>query len=32
MFAGKIMGEVEASAANEREIGLLMAGIREETE
>jgi simple sugar transport system ATP-binding protein len=30
MFAGKIMGEVEASAANERDIGLLMAGISTE--
>ncbi|MDG2064075.1 MAG: heme ABC transporter ATP-binding protein, partial [SAR324 cluster bacterium] len=30
MFAGKIMGEVEASAANERDIGLLMAGISKE--
>jgi hypothetical protein len=30
MFAGQIMGEMEASAANERDIGLLMAGIRKE--
>ena len=30
MFAGKIVGEVEASAANERDIGLLMAGISTE--
>jgi len=32
MFAGRIMGEVEACAANERDIGLLMAGISKETE
>ena len=31
MFAGQIMGEVGASAANERDIGLLMAGVRKET-
>ena len=30
MFAGQIMGEVKASTANERDIGLLMAGIRKE--
>ena len=30
MFAGQIMGEVEAKKANERDIGLLMAGIRKE--
>ena len=30
MFAGEIMGEVQASVANEREIGLLMAGISKE--
>ena len=30
MFAGQIMGEMEASVANERDIGLLMAGISKE--
>ena len=30
MFEGKIMGEVLANDANERDIGLLMAGIRKE--
>ena len=30
MFDGQIMGEVLAKDANEREIGLLMAGIRKE--
>jgi len=30
MFAGQIMGEVQASSANERDIGLLMAGISKE--
>ena len=30
MFAGQIMGEVLASTANERDIGLLMAGIKQE--
>ncbi len=28
MFDGRIMGEVAASAANERELGLMMAGIQ----
>ena len=30
MFDGKIMGEVLAKNANERDLGLLMAGIRKE--
>ena len=30
MFDGQIMGEVLAKDANERDIGLLMAGIRKE--
>ncbi len=32
MFAGQIVGEVDSSKANERDIGLLMAGIRKEEE
>ena len=32
MFEGQIMGEVSAKDANEREIGLLMAGISKETD
>jgi simple sugar transport system ATP-binding protein len=32
MFAGQIMGEVDASVANERDIGLLMAGISKDAE
>ena len=30
MFNGEMMGEINAEEANERKIGLLMAGIREE--
>ena len=30
MFDGQIMGEVLAKDANERDLGLLMAGIRKE--
>ena len=30
MFDGQIMGEILAKGANERDIGLLMAGIRKE--
>ena len=32
MFAGQIMGEMETSSANERDIGLLMAGISKVSE
>ena len=30
MFNGEMMGEISAEKADERKIGLLMAGIREE--
>jgi len=30
MFNGEMMGEISAEEADERKIGLLMAGIREE--